>query len=564
MKKLFYLVSICALTAMPLVFTSCDDDDDNQVTPARGVSNLSFTDTDKTEGKIGGTLTWALPEPETNIDGYVIYLGGTATEKKIKAGETPKGSKSFDVPAGTDIPAGPDLYLIVVARNAAGESTNMVALSVKDNVGFPIVTNPSFEDADLRPGQIAGTLSWSVPADDAEAVTGYAIYTADSRDGEETNGSSAGKVTKIGEAAAGATSFEIPEGTAYQAYLRIVTLSAYGEAAYSIAIEDAYTKGGFYILNSGNWNENNASLSYYDYTTGVLTADVYKTANGKGLGDGAEQMLIYGSRMYVTVSGSNRLAVLDRDAKEIKSIAPAGEPVNPRCMAAGAGKVYVSYYYGHSVAVLDTASLEIEKEVKVGRYPEQLTVAGGKLYVANSGGLDYGSGYGKTVSVIDLETFAVEKEIEVIINPTQLKADSQGDIYVISMGNYGNIKNTLQRIDGQSNEVTVLGNATSMTLVNDELYTLFGQWGESKITFKKYNALTEEVISDNFIQDADAISPDNSPVLAVNPVSGQLLILEAPYGATSSLYLFAPGGTLEGKAVDTGGYASKWIAFVNE
>jgi YVTN family beta-propeller protein len=552
MKKLFYLVSICALTAMPFTFTSCSDDDDPVVAPSGAVSNLSFTDTDKAEGKIGGTLTWTLPDAETGIDGYAIYLGGTATEKKTKAGEVTKGTKSFDIPTGTDLQA----YLIVVARNATGESANMATLAVTDNEGLPIVTNPSFVDVDRKPGQIAGTLSWTAPADDIEAITGYAIYAGNSSDDEGT---------KIGEAAADATSFEIPEGTAYKAYLRIVTLSTYGQSSFSVAIEDVYTKiGGFYILNSGNWEANNASLSYYDYTTGELSTEVYKKANGKGLGDGAEQLLVYGSKMYITVSGSNRLVVLDRDAKEIKSITPAGEPMNPRCMIADNGKVYISYYYGHSVAILDTASLEIEKEVKVGRYPEQLAIANGKIYVANSGGLDYNEGYAKTVSVIDQGTLTVDKEIEVIVNPTQLAADSQGDIYVISMGNYGDIKNTLQRIDGQSGKVTVIDNATSMRLVDDELYTLFGQWGESKITFKKYNALTEEVISDNFIQDADAISPNNSPVLAVNPVSKQLLILEAPYGATGSLYMFTPDGKLEGKAIDTGGYASKWVTFINE
>ncbi|MDR1201965.1 MAG: hypothetical protein LBL58_10110 [Tannerellaceae bacterium] len=457
MKKLFYLVSLCALIAMPFTFTSCSDDDDKDpvIAPTGVVSNLSFTDTDKAVDKIGGTLTWTLPEQEANIDDYVIYLGSTATEKKTKVGEVAKGTKSYEIPVGTDIQA----YLIVVARSAAGESTNPVA----------------------------------------------------------------------------------------------------------VAIEDIYAKNGFYILNSGNWEANNASLSYYDYVKGTLSTDVYKTQNGKGLGDGAEQLLIYGSKMYITVSGSNQLVVLDLDAKEIKSITPTGsEPMNPRCLAADNGKVYISYFYGHSVAMLDTASLEIEKEVKVGRYPEQLTTSNGKIYVTNSGGNDYPD-YGKTVSVIDQGTFTVDKEIDVVFNPVSIASDSQGDIYVISWADHGGTTNhTLQRIDAKTNEVTTIGDASYMTLVDDEIYTMYAQWNDKNITCKKYDAKTEKILSENFITDNTSFNNTDSHFLSVDPISKQLLILEAPYGATSSLYMFTPGGTLEGKAIDTGGYASKWIAFVNE
>ena len=89
-----------------------------------------------------------------------------------------------------------------------------------------------------------------------------------------------------------------------------------------------------------------------------------------------------------------------------------GEPMRPRYLAADGGKVYMTYYYGHAVAVLDTASLEVERVIPVGRYPEQIVISNNRLYVANSGGLDYPN-YGTTVSVIDLYRLEVEKEIEV-------------------------------------------------------------------------------------------------------------------------------------------------------
>jgi DNA-binding beta-propeller fold protein YncE len=443
------------------VFTACKDNGaDELLTPSNAVSNLAFNDFDVEEGKIGGLLQWTLPEKEEFIDSYAIYLGESATAKTTRLGNVVKGVSSFEIPLGTDYKE----YILVVAVNTAGESSNVTSLLINDN------TKPA-----------------------------------------------------------------------------------------------AASLKGFYILNCGNESENNASLSYYNYETGKLTADVYRTANGKGLGDSAEQLLQYGSKMYITVTASNRIVVLDKDAKEIKSITPEGsEPMNPRCMVADKGKIYISYFYGHSVAVLDTASLEIEKIIPVGRYPEQLAISGDKIYVANSGGLDFGTGtgYANTVSVIDRQSLTVTKDIEVIINPVKLAADSQGDIYVISMGDYSDVKSTLQRIDGETNSVTEMGNASDMALAGDELYTLYAQWGATAVTYMKYDTSTEKIISDNFLPDGGGISPSKSPVIAVNPENKEILMLEAPYTATGSIYLFTSEGKLKGESIDTGGYYAKWISFV--
>lgn len=325
---------------------------------------------------------------------------------------------------------------------------------------------------------------------------------------------------------------------------------------------------GLLILNRGNYNANDASLNLYDMVSAEMT-DLYRTANGAALGESAQDMLMYGSKIYVGVTYSNRLAVLGRDGSLIKAIEPedgTGSPLNPRYMAAAGGKVFAAYYSGHEVAVLDTASLEIEKVIPVGRYPEQLVVANGKLYVANSGGSDFPD-YGHTVSVIDLNTLEVEKEIEVVLNPVNMAADSEGDVYLVSMGNYNQpsegqeaVGNTLQRIDGQTGEVTVMGSGTKMAIANDLLYVVYTTYDDPDVTYKVYDTKTEQVISDNFITDGTTIDSPNS--IDVNPQTGTVCISSFTYGERASLYIFTPDGKLH-EVIDCGGYDTVEVGFLN-
>ncbi|MCC8197481.1 MAG: hypothetical protein LIP06_02615 [Tannerellaceae bacterium] len=324
---------------------------------------------------------------------------------------------------------------------------------------------------------------------------------------------------------------------------------------------------GFYILNGGDYGANNASISFFDEEGKLANSDIYSTANGTGLGDSGQQMILYGTKLYVTVTNSNRLVVLDLDGNLLQKIEPLedGQPMHPRCMATHDGKVYISYYYGHAVAVMDTTSLSVSRVTEVGRYPEQLVVADGKLYVANSGGLDNGN-YGTTLSVVDLETLEVEKEIEVLINPTEVTADSRNNIYVISMGNYGDIKNTLQRIDAETGEVDIIANATKMTLVNDELYTIYAQYGEPEMLFKKYDTQsfdpeTKELDVVTFLSPApDFVYPT---LFAVHPSTGQIYIGDAVYGETGSLYIYSSAGAQIGEVIDTAGPSPASICFLD-
>ena len=322
------------------------------------------------------------------------------------------------------------------------------------------------------------------------------------------------------------------------------------------------------VLNRGNYQANNASLNLIDLATGDNT-DIYQTANKSGLGDAAQDLLQKGNNYYVTVTNSNRIVKLDQTGKLLAEASPTdsvGGPVNPRSMVLNGGKLYVTYFYNHAVGVLDAETMQEEKRIPVGRYPEGITMANNKLYVANSGGNDYPN-YGNTISVIDLSTETVTDTIEVVINPTVVKADSEGDVYVVSMGNYSNdestlIPNILQRIDAETQEVDTLGNGTLITIVNDKLYNIYAQFGSTSadMRFEIYNVLTEQKESDSFITDGTTFSSPNS--LDVDPKTGAIAICNYVYEETNTLYLFSAEGKQLVEPFDTKGYDSYKVLFL--
>ena len=179
-----------------------------------------------------------------------------------------------------------------------------------------------------------------------------------------------------------------------------------------------------YVLNSGDWKSNNSSLTMYNVSTGESVQGYFELVNGRGLGNTANDIIVYGDKMYIAVAGESSIEVADTDAKSLKRIECGAQP---RYLAAYDGKVYATYYNGF-VARLDTLTLEVDALLKVGRNPEQLAICGDKLYVANSGGMDYNSelGYDNTVSVVDIENFREIEKIDVVLNPSQVISDGKG------------------------------------------------------------------------------------------------------------------------------------------
>ena len=331
-----------------------------------------------------------------------------------------------------------------------------------------------------------------------------------------------------------------------------------------VVVEVPEQTEGVFVLNRGPQGSNSSALTYFDSESKTVVSDVFASLNGRKLGDSAEQLLVYGGKMYATVYGSYQIEVMDKNGKSLKTITSKNTDNSfhqPRCMASGNGKVYVTFFDGY-VGIVDTTSLEVTKIAPVGLNPEQLTLANNKIYVAVSEGLNYPN-TGTKVAVLDATTLAEITKIDVLMNPTEILSDSQGDVYVISMGDYGNtLNNTLQRIDKQTQKSTVLMEATTMTMKNDTLYAINALWGKPVTDYIKYDCKNESVITTNFLKDAITYPVGANPsCLAVDPVTGNIYIGVSDFKTNSDMHIFSPEGKLLHKFEV--GLEPKSIAFIS-
>jgi hypothetical protein len=320
---------------------------------------------------------------------------------------------------------------------------------------------------------------------------------------------------------------------------------------------------GFYLLNEGNMGNNKATLDYYDFATAVYKKNIYAERNPtvpKEMGDVGNDLQLYGSKLYAVINVSNKVEVMDvATTKRITQI----EIPNCRFIKFHGGYAYVTSYAGPVVidpnyeqrgfvAKVDTATLKEVNRCMVGFQPDELEIVNNKIYVANSGGyMGAGStsGYERTVSVIDIATFKEEKRIDVAYNLERIKADSRGNLWVSSRGDYKKLPACLFFIDRQKGEVTdTIPIAATNYWIDDDLLYVYGtefsyithDW---EITYSIVDTRTHEIITRNIITDGTDKRIEKPYGIMVNPVNKDIYITDAGnYVTPGALYCFTAGG----------------------
>lgn len=265
---------------------------------------------------------------------------------------------------------------------------------------------------------------------------------------------------------------------------------------------------GAYVVNSGNmYSKIESSLTAIDYASSTATQNVFKTANGRTLGNTANDGIVYGNKIYLAVDQSYTIEVIDKKTKQsIKQIKTTellcnAKGAHPRHIIAGGGNVYFTTYGGY-VAAVDTTSFTLQKKWQVGNYPEGLVFGNHTLYVANS---NYGAG-GGNISCINLSNDNVEtKNIEGVNNPTGIYY-AAGLLYVLDNQYY------------------------------DASYNAYGENALRAVDFAV--GMSQKVADGNY---AVCVTP--GAITRTQVVRPYFYVLNAPFGGTPSVSALAAGST---------------------
>lgn len=330
---------------------------------------------------------------------------------------------------------------------------------------------------------------------------------------------------------------------------------------------------GFYVLNEGNMGANKCTLDYYSFRNATYTRNIYSAANPNEileLGDAGSDIAVYGDYLYIVVSGSHKVEVLEAaTAKKVAQINIS----SPRCIALHGDYGYVTSWVGGkdgngSVVRFSTRDFTKLDSVSVGRQPEGLTVREDQIFVANTG--DYQNPDAKNViSVLDIAPFAFKGDISAPINLQFISFDSFERLWVSSRGNYADKPSLLAafvKCDGNwYAEGEVREPVSNMTVAGNEILylgtTYDAQWNPS-FTYGTVDVSIDRFAKGpSFITDGTEKDIKTPYALAVNPDTRAIVVTDARnYVSSGTVYYYSAEGKLQWKvaAGDVPGH----IAFV--
>ncbi|MGY3091402.1 YVTN family beta-propeller protein [Hymenobacter sp. UYAg731] len=197
-----------------------------------------------------------------------------------------------------------------------------------------------------------------------------------------------------------------------------------------------------FVLNEGLFAANGTgTITLFNKSTKAVTPDLFANVNGAGrrLGNVVQSMAVRDKRGYIVVNAADKVEVVS--LPEFKSVGVVKGLNSPRYfLPISTSRAYVTQWgrdtlHRHGVIIpkvrsgikiIDLITNSVVDSIATGDLPERLTLAGGKVFVAN-----YGS---NTVTVIDPATNRVTNTLTVGDSPNSFALDKNSRLWVLCGG----------------------------------------------------------------------------------------------------------------------------------
>ena len=206
-------------------------------------------------------------------------------------------------------------------------------------------------------------------------------------------------------------------------------------------------ENGIFIVNEGNYNWGNASVTFINTKDSSVQQDVFNVHNGRQLGDVAESMQLFADQGFIVVNNSNKIEVVSlKDFTSLKSLTGFN---SPRFMAiVDSTKAYVTNLQ-KDISVVDLATLTVRKSISTASWTEAIIKYNNLVFVSAVGNLsDPSSQRNAKILVINSKSDQIIDSIKTGKEPIGMVMDKKDKIWVLCTGGFDHYEPaTLIRID---------------------------------------------------------------------------------------------------------------------
>lgn len=210
--------------------------------------------------------------------------------------------------------------------------------------------------------------------------------------------------------------------------------------------------GQILILNEGNFNYSNASLSSYNLETKEVINDVFFKVNGIPLGDVAHSIAIKDSLAYVVINNSGKVLIINTNT--LKLTYKITGLTSPRFIHfINNHKAYISDLYSKEITIFDPMSNTITGSISVSNHSEKFNQHSTEQFLQyNNKVLVNCWSNDNKILIIDSEKDKLIDSITVALQPNSMAIDENNKLWVLCDGAYetspyGHVHASLLRIN---------------------------------------------------------------------------------------------------------------------
>jgi hypothetical protein len=184
---------------------------------------------------------------------------------------------------------------------------------------------------------------------------------------------------------------------------------------------------GVFVTDEGNFMGGNGKVSFYRYSDGTATLDMFAPINARPLGDVCQSMTLINGKEYVVVNNSGKIEVCD--PSNMRSTATISGFTSPRFIfQVSPTKAYVSDLYANAISIVNLSNNTRTGSISFPGASENMVMVGNEIFVTST---DHGNVY-----VVNANTDALVDSIAVTKGGNSMQLDNSGKLWVLTYGDY--------------------------------------------------------------------------------------------------------------------------------